>query len=122
MWAFSYTAPAAGAGRTWVLSGATEADELQSVDVGAEAVRARVASVVGQLSAQLEAIGQDWSAATALSLYTVHDAHAALRSELLPRLGPAAVNGVRWFPSRPPITGLELEIDARRVRREIVIP
>jgi hypothetical protein len=35
--------------------------------------------------------------------------------------GMAAVHGVRWFPSRPPITGLEYEMDVRGVRREIVV-
>jgi hypothetical protein len=121
MWAFAYTAPTPAAGTTWVLSGATEDEELRTGDVGAGAIRARVASVATQLSEHLAELGQPFSAATHVSLYTVHDAQAALWAELLPRLGGAALQGVRWYPSRPPIVGLELEIDARRVLREIVL-
>ena len=29
--------------------------------------------------------------------------------------------GLHWFPSRPPVQELEFEIDARCVRRELVI-
>jgi hypothetical protein len=32
-----------------------------------------------------------------------------------------AIHGVRWFPSRPPIQGLEYEMDLRGVFREIVL-
>ena len=120
MYAFAYTLPAADAAPTWVLSGATEADGVGS-GTSPEAIRAKVGSVVHALSERLVAIDQSWEAATRVSLYTVHDAQTALRSELLPRLGAAAVRGVCWFPSRPPIVGLDLEIDARCVRQELIL-
>jgi hypothetical protein len=34
-------------------------------------------------------------------------------------MGPAAVHGVHWYLSRPPIEGLEYEMDMRGVRREV---
>jgi hypothetical protein len=35
--------------------------------------------------------------------------------------GPAAIHGVRWYPSHPPIVGLEYEMDLRGVARELVL-
>jgi len=35
--------------------------------------------------------------------------------------GPAAIHGVRWYPSHPPIIGLEYEMDMRGVARELVV-
>jgi len=35
--------------------------------------------------------------------------------------GAAALHGVRWFPSRPPVVGLDYEMDLRGVAREIWI-
>jgi len=32
-----------------------------------------------------------------------------------------SINGVRWFPSRPPIEGLEFEVDLRGVARELML-
>ena len=35
--------------------------------------------------------------------------------------GPAAIHGVHWYPSRPPIQGLDYEMDMRGVARELVL-
>ena len=40
---------------------------------------------------------------------------------ILSAAGAAAVHGVRWYPSHPPIVGLEYEMDLRGVAREIVL-
>jgi hypothetical protein len=119
MFAAAYTVPAAGARPTFVIAGATERADLPAVQGSPEALRAKTADVVATLSERLAALGQDWPAVGQVAVYTPHDALPALRSELLPRLGPAAVHGLRWFPSWPPIVGLEIEIDARTVAREI---
>jgi hypothetical protein len=44
-----------------------------------------------------------------------------VRDVLLGAAGPAAIHGVRWFPSHPPIIGLEFEMDLRGVTRELVL-
>jgi hypothetical protein len=41
--------------------------------------------------------------------------------QVLKRVGGAAVHGIQWFPSLPPIEGLKLEIDARSAGTELVI-
>jgi hypothetical protein len=119
LFAFAYTVPAADAPPTFVLAGATERADLRPGEASPEALREKTADVVASLSGRLEALGRDWSAVGDVALYTAHDALPALRAELLPRLGPAALHGLRWFDSRPPIVGLEVEIDARAVRQEL---
>jgi hypothetical protein len=46
---------------------------------------------------------------------------AALVEEILAPAGPAAIHGLRWFPSRPPIQGLEFEVDMRGVARDVLL-
>jgi hypothetical protein len=47
--------------------------------------------------------------------------HRLLPETILGRVGPAAVHGVRWYYSRPPIEGIEFEMDVRGVGTEIRI-
>ena len=49
------------------------------------------------------------------------DEWGILVEEILRPAGAAAIHGVRWFPSRPPILGLEFEVDLRGVLRELVL-
>ena len=38
--------------------------------------------------------------------------------ELLPHMGEDAAHGIRWYLSRPPIIGLDFEMDLRGYRRK----
>ena len=58
--------------------------------------------------------------ATTIDVYTAQPIFGFLEDILKPA-GPAAVHGLRWFPSRPPIEGLEFEVDLRGVARELVL-
>jgi hypothetical protein len=40
---------------------------------------------------------------------------------ILEPLGPAAIHGAHWYASRPPIEGLEFEMDLRGVFSELRI-
>lgn len=124
---FHFTAPATAAGATFVLSGAAEVapgpsgkpEVVARGDISAEGVARKLDAVVATLSGQLERIGAAWPDATAVNLYTVHDPHPLMPS-LLARIG-AGGEGLTWHFARPPVTGLEVEIDAHAVRRAIVI-
>lgn len=72
------------------------------------------------LQQRLSALGGDWSRVTAIEVYTPQPIHG-LVDDMLGPAGPAAIHGVRWFPSRPPIQGLEFEMDLRGVGRELVL-
>jgi hypothetical protein len=78
-------------------------------------------SIMRVLSLRLEEIGASWSDATAIQLYGVEDFQAAVVDRVLSRTGQAAVHGIRWFPSLPPIVGLKLEIDVRSAGLELVL-
>ena len=120
MFAFAYTVPAPDARPTFVISGAPEDDDVRPGETSPDALRAKTANVRDILAARLAAIDQAWPAVTQIAVYAPHDhALAAVRAELLPHLGPAVLNGLRWFPSWPPIVGYEIEIDCRGLRTEI---
>jgi hypothetical protein len=59
--------------------------------------------------------------ATAVNVYTVFDLHPLLATVLLPVLGGASHSGITWHYARPPVSGLDLEIDARAARSELIL-
>ena len=56
---------------------------------------------------------------TATQVYTVHDLHPFLADEIVRR--GAARAGLTWHYARPPVVGLEYEMDCRGVADERVI-
>jgi hypothetical protein len=113
VYAVSYTVPAVRSGRAFVLSGAPE-------EVSGDAAT-MLESIMGVLTPRLEEMGASWSDATAIQLYGVDDFQAELVEMVLGRTGRAAVDGIHWFPSLPPIVGLKLEIDVRSAGLELVV-
>ena len=130
---FYYTDRADGSadrrGSTFVLSGAAEMrmgeggkrELVAAGDVSADGIRRKLECVIEALTGHLRELKLDWDQATAVNLYTVHEVHHVLAPMLLPALGAAAQVGVNWHYSRPPVIGLEVEIDAHAVRRELVL-
>ena len=74
------------------------------------------------LSSRMAELGVKWQDATAIQLYGVDDVQGRLVEHVLGHLGPAAIHGIHWFPSLPPIEGLRLEIDVRAAGTEMVLP
>jgi hypothetical protein len=79
-------------------------------------------SIMTVLSNKMAELGVRWEDATKTQLYGVDDVQRLLVEHVLRKLGPAAVHGIHWFPSRPPIEGLNLEIDVRAAGAELVLP
>lgn len=129
LYAFSYTTPGTTPQPTFIVAGAGELkDRAQGADgivrlgdtsPGAMCEKARF--VMGTMQERLRALGADWSRVTAIDVYTALPVDAALLDEILEPAGPTAIHGIRWFPSRPPIQGLEFEVDLRGVAREVVL-
>jgi hypothetical protein len=71
------------------------------------------------MQARLAGLQLLWADATCVDIYTVQPLHSFLVDTILEVIGKAAGLGVHWFFSRPPIIGLEFEMDVRGVRREI---
>jgi hypothetical protein len=113
VYAVSYTVPAVRTARAFVLSGAPEEESGDAATM--------LDSIMRVLALRLEEIGASWSDATAIQLYGIDDVQAELVDRALSRTGQAAVHGIHWFPSRPPIVGLKLEIDVRSAGLELVV-
>lgn len=113
IYAVSYTVPTQRAAKAYVLAGAPEEEPGDAAGM--------LESMVRVLSARLEEIGAAWSDATAIQLYGVEDVQSLLVEKVLERAGQAAVHGIHWFPSWPPIVGLNLEIDVRSAGLELVL-
>ena len=84
-------------------------------------MREKARFVMATMQERLRTLGGDWSRVTAIDIYTAQPIHALVLDEVLTPAGPAAIHGVHWYPSRPPIQGLEYEMDMRGVARELVL-
>jgi hypothetical protein len=117
--AFCYTVP--GPGRGFVVAGSGEwpeggrfpEDIVARADLSAEGMRRKVEYVLGVMEARLQGLGARWAEASATQVYTVRDFHA-----LAPVIVARAGAGLDWSYCRPPIEGLEFEMDLRRVAAE----
>ncbi|MGH7840913.1 MAG: 2-amino-5-chloromuconate deaminase CnbZ [Candidatus Binataceae bacterium] len=125
---FFYTVPAADASVTWVLSGVPEIASREGGvkivapgDTSLEGLRQKTECILAVLDRHMAELELSWSQATAINLYAVHDLHPLMASLLLPTLGDAARRGITRHYARPPVTGLELEIDACAVIREEIL-
>lgn len=122
--AFSYCVPMPGAARSFVMSGITEGGPGGIVapgDTSADGMRHKLIQVVDSVSRRLEELGMGWADATHIDIYTANDFGVPLLRLLEPALGPGLRRGVRQHYGRPPVVGLELELEARGLAREIIV-
>lgn len=127
--AFDYTVPGTTPTPAFVVAGAGEMRErargadgiVRHGDTSPDAMREKARFVMGVMQERLSALGADWNRVTTIDVYTAEPIHGFLVEEILRPAGAAAIHGVRWFPSRPPIQGLEFEMDLRGVFRDVVL-
>ena len=127
--AFAFTMPASGGeGPSFVVAGSGEAPEgkgnyrdhtVARGDVGPAGMRAKAVFVLGEMERRLAALGAGWADTTATQVYTVHDIHPFLADELARR--GAMRHGLIWHLNRPPVDGLDYEMDCRAVPVERVL-
>lgn len=110
--AFTYTVPSGGrSGPAFRLSGATEPAAEGPADE-------RLRAIVRVLEGRMAELHVGWQDATAVNVY---GAEIGARPDLAAALGPAALRGITWFPSLPPIRDYLFEIDVRAAGTEIVL-
>jgi hypothetical protein len=123
--AFSFTVPGQDAGPTFVVAGSGEAREggatyrertVRYGETSAEAMREKALFVLGEMERRLKLLGASWAQTTATQVYTVHDLHPFLADAIVGR--GAAHAGLTWHYCRPPVQGLEYEMDCRGVAVE----
>jgi hypothetical protein len=126
--AFCYVAPAAGAPHSFVIAGSGEAQEgtgpyrdktIRYGETSPDAIAGKARYVLGVMEQRMAALGGDWSSTTAVQVYTVHNLYPFLGTEIVAR--GAARHGLTWQFCRPPVIGLEYEMDCRAVSTERVI-
>lgn len=126
--AICYTVTAQGRTPTFVVAGSGEATEgkgnyrdhtVRPGETAPDAIAEKARFVLGEMERRLAALGFGWRDTTATQLYTVHDPHPFLGSEIVRR--GAAQAGLTWHYARPPVAGLEYEMDCRGVAEERVV-
>jgi hypothetical protein len=130
--AFSFTVAAdgaAGKSPTFVVAGSGEAREgggeyrsrtVRYGETSEEALREKASFVLAEMERRLMYLGVSWADTTATQAYTVHDLYP-FYAEAIVRRG-AAHAGLTWHLSRPPVEGLEFEMDCRGVAAEGFAP
>jgi hypothetical protein len=125
-YAFSYTVP--GAGKSFVAAGSGEATDgagsyaeriVRLGDQSPEGMRDKARCVLAAMEQRMGPLGFGWKDVTATQLYTVFDIHAHFAEEYVRR--GATAGGLTWHYARPPVQGLDYEVDVRGVARELVI-
>lgn len=127
VYAFAYTTPTETRATIpdFVLSGAADSRSSGIVRAGEtsdDAMREKAVYVMGELRERLDVLNLKWDDCSAINVYTAQNIFPFLREALLAPLGRAQMEGVRWYLTRPPIEGMEFEVDARRTLREVLIP
>ena len=124
--AFCYTVPAdPDAAVSFVVAGSGEATEgpgnyeeriIRLGDQSPEAMREKARFVLGVMETRMAALGVGWAEASQTQVYTIHDLHSFLADEIVAR--GAIPAGLTWYYARPPVTGLDYEMDLRCVPLE----
>jgi hypothetical protein len=87
-------------------------------DTSAAGMRRKAERVIDEMERRMALIGGSWKAATAVQVYAVHEIHSFVADLLVAR--GATSHGLTWHFARPPIVGLEYEMDVRAVNEERV--
>jgi len=127
--AFAYTAPVSNpiTVLTFVVAGAGDLSNgllspeaiVRHGDTSPAGLQEKAACVMAAMQARLAGLQALWADVTTIDIYTVQPLQTLLADSILALIGEAAGRGVHWFYSRPPIIGLEFEMDVRGVRQEI---
>ncbi|WP_431284983.1 2-amino-5-chloromuconate deaminase CnbZ [Humitalea sp. 24SJ18S-53] len=127
--AFTYTMPDTAAAPSFVVAGSGEAAEgrgnyrdhiVALGDTSPEGMLKKARWVLGEMERRMAAMGFGWAATTGVQVYTVYDIHPFLAQDLVAR--GAARHGATWQFCRPPVEGLDYEMDCRGVATELVLP
>jgi hypothetical protein len=85
------------------------------------AMKEKAAFVVGVMRDRLHGLGADWAGVTAINVYTAQPIDSFLADTILAKVGAAAIHGVTWHLSRPPVSDLAFEMDMRGVARRLFV-
>ena len=125
--AFCYTMPldTASPAAAFVIAGSGEAKEVGASyaertvrlgDTTATGLREKARFVLDVMEQRMQALGVSWCDAGVTQAYTVFDLYPFLADEMVAR--GAVRHGLTWYYARPPVLGLDFEMDVRCVAAE----
>lgn len=126
--AFCFVRPDQAAHASFMIAGSGEVPEghanyhahiVRPGDTSIDGIRAKAAFVVAEMERRMQTLGTGWSAVTGTQVYSVHDIHSVMADTLVRR--GAATHGITWQFARPPIVGLDYEMDCRGIAVETVL-
>ena len=127
--AFCFVRPAAGAPPSFMIAGSGEAHEGSALyrdktvrfgETSPDAIAEKGRFVLDVMGRRMAALGGTWADTTGVQVYTIHDPHPFMGNEIVRR--GAARHGLTWHFCRPPVIGLEYEMDCRSIATERVLP
>ena len=132
IFAFSFTTMADGQAKspTFVVAGAGDlvdqtdlrpASIVRPSEIGLDANREKVSTVMEVMENRLHGLGVGWSEVSTTNMYTAIPLQPILEDYILKPMQLAALGGVTWYYSNPPIQGLAFEMDVRGLRREMTL-
>ena len=68
---------------------------------------------------RMNELGVSWNLTTDFIAYTPFDIEPWLRAEVVPKIGTAVANGIRWFPGHAPVGGGGIEMGTYGVIQDI---
>jgi len=129
MLAFTNSVPAAkSARRTFMLSGGGDVRPgtqlykdriVRFGDTSPEGLREKVVYVLAEMERRLKALGFTWQDAVSTQAYTVQNIGHLVGEEMAKR--GAIASGLVWNYARPPVIGLDYEMDVRGTARELIL-
>ncbi len=126
--AFAFTVEDAEAPPSFCIAGSGEAPEgkgnyrdhiVRLDDTSPEGLKEKAVFVLGEMERRMGLLGFEWSDTTATQVYSVFDIFPFLAEEIVAR--GAAKAGIIWHLDRPPVQGLDYEMDCRGVHHERVV-
>lgn len=126
--AFCFTHPEADTHPSFMVAGSGEAPEgranyrdhiVRLDDVSPDGMREKAAFVMTEMERRMAVLHTGWTAVTGTQIYTVQNIASFLPDELVRR--GAARHGLTWHFARPPVVGLDYEMDCRGITVERVI-
>jgi hypothetical protein len=126
--AFCFTIEAPAAAPSFVIAGSGEAPEgkpnyqdhiVRPNDTSPDGLREKARFVLGEMERRMAVLGFGWPDTTATQVYTVFDLFPFLAEEIVAR--GAAAHGLTWHLDRPPVVGLDYEMDCRGVASETIV-
>ena len=126
-YAFSYTVPSEGeVTPSFACAGSAEArysggsyTVVRLGDQSPDGMREKARFVLGDMERRMTVLGFGWADVTAAQVYTIYDIRQFLADEIVRR--GAVRSGLTWHYARPPVQGLDYEMDVRGLTCELVV-